>query len=98
VSRKLAVFVRLRGKFAKEWFMRKRVVLYRAVPEDVLDELRAHFDVTVFEHVNESNRALFVNALRTAHGMMGNTLKITADLLDAAPSLEAASTISAGCR
>jgi gluconate 2-dehydrogenase len=76
--------------------MRKRVVLYRAVPEDVLDELRAHFDVTVFEHVNESNRALFVHALRTAHGMMGNTLKITAELLDAAPSLEAASTISAG--
>ncbi|HLX02235.1 MAG TPA: bifunctional glyoxylate/hydroxypyruvate reductase B, partial [Trinickia sp.] len=76
--------------------MRKRVVLYRAVPEDVLEGLRARFDVTVFEHVNEANRALFVDALRTAHGIMGNTLKITSALLDAAPLLEAASTISAG--
>lgn len=76
--------------------MRKRVVLYRAVPEDVLEGLRARFDVTVFEHVNEANRALFVDALRTAHGIMGNTLKITPELLEAAPLLEAAATISAG--
>jgi glyoxylate/hydroxypyruvate/2-ketogluconate reductase len=76
--------------------MRKHVVLYRAVPEDVLEALRARFDVTVFETVDEANRARFVDALRTAHGILGNTLKITHALLDAAPVLEAASTISAG--
>lgn len=76
--------------------MRKRVVLYRAVAEEVLEDLRAHFDVTVFDHVDESNRTAFIQALRSAHGTIGNTLKITPELLDAAPLLEAASTISAG--
>src|ERR1700758_2227483 len=76
--------------------MRKRVVLYRPVPADVLESLCARFDVTTFDEVNEANRAQFVQALGTAHGIMGNTLKITSVLLDAAPELEVASTISAG--
>lgn len=76
--------------------MRKRVVLYRPVPADVLESLRARFDVTAFDEVSETNRAEFVQALGSAHGIMGNTLKITAALLDAAPELEVASTISAG--
>ncbi|WP_206996411.1 2-hydroxyacid dehydrogenase [Trinickia mobilis] len=76
--------------------MRKRVVLYRAVPKDVVDVLRRHFDVTEFAAVDEGNRRAFIEALGAAHGIIGNMLKITTDLLDAAPLLEAASTISAG--
>ncbi len=76
--------------------MKKRVVLYRAVPKDVLDLLKGHFDVKAFDAIGDDNRAAFIEALGTAHGMMGNMLKITSELLDAAPMLEAASTISAG--
>jgi gluconate 2-dehydrogenase len=76
--------------------MRKRVVLYRAVPREVLGLLQENHEVTVYEAVNESNRKAFLDTLGTAHGIMGNTLKITSDMLDAAPLLEAVSTISAG--
>jgi gluconate 2-dehydrogenase len=84
------------GRFEKELFMRKRVVLYRRVPGEVLESLRVRFEVTVFEHVNEANRARFVDALRTAHGIMGNWMQISSELLNAAPLLETAATISAG--
>jgi glyoxylate/hydroxypyruvate/2-ketogluconate reductase len=76
--------------------MNKRVVLYRAVPEEVLKNLREHFDVKLYEAINESNRGAFLDSLGAAHGIMGNRLKITPEILDAAPLLEAASTISAG--
>ena len=76
--------------------MKKRVVLYRAVSQEVLETLREHFEVKVYEEVNEANRGAFIDALGTAHGIMGNTLKITPAFLEAAPLLEAASTISAG--
>jgi gluconate 2-dehydrogenase len=73
------------------------VVLYRRVPGEVLESLRVRFEVTVFEHVNEVNRARFVDALRTSHGIMGNRMQITSELLNAAPLLETAASISAGC-
>ncbi len=76
--------------------MKKHVVLYRKVPEDVLQSLRREFDVTAFDDVDDANRMRFVEALGSAHGIMGNTLRIGAALLEAAPRLEAASTISAG--
>lgn len=76
--------------------MKKHVVLYRKVPEDVLQSLRREFDVTAFDDVDDANRTRFVEALGSAHGIMGNTLKIGAALLEAAPRLEVASTISAG--
>jgi gluconate 2-dehydrogenase len=76
--------------------MRKRVVLYRAVPDDVAARLHAEFEVSAFDRVDETNRDQFNDALGHAHGIIGNTMRITDELLDAAPRLEAASTISAG--
>jgi gluconate 2-dehydrogenase len=71
-------------------------VLYRAVSKDIVEGLREHFDVTEFAGIDDGNRRAFIEALGTAHGIMGNMLKVTTDLLEAAPSLEVASTISAG--
>jgi glyoxylate/hydroxypyruvate/2-ketogluconate reductase len=76
--------------------MNKRVVLYRAVPDDVATLLSSQFDVTAFDKVDDTNRARFIDALGSAHGILGNTMRISPELLDAAPHLEAASTISAG--
>jgi gluconate 2-dehydrogenase len=76
--------------------MKKRIVVYRNVPASVLALLRERHDATVIDPSGDADRAPFLDALANAHGLLGNNMKITPDLLDAAPMLEAASTISAG--
>jgi gluconate 2-dehydrogenase len=74
--------------------MKKRVVAYRKLPAAVLQILEAQFDVTVADA--DTEQAAFMDALAGAHGTIGNKLKLTSELLDIAPTLEAVSTISAG--
>ena len=74
--------------------MKKRVVAYRKLPISVLQILEAQLDVTVADA--DTERAAFLDALASAHGTIGNKLKLTSELLDTAPMLEAVSTISAG--
>lgn len=74
--------------------MKRRVVAYRKLPAAALQLLEARCDVTFADA--DSQRAAFLNALAGAHGTIGNKLKLTAELLDAAPLLEAVSTVSAG--
>ncbi|MGF6600231.1 gluconate 2-dehydrogenase [Paraburkholderia sp. GAS448] len=74
--------------------MKQRVVAYRKLPAAVLQLLEARCDVTFADA--DSQRAAFLDALASAHGTIGNKLKLTAELLDAAPLLEAVSTVSAG--
>jgi len=76
--------------------MKKRVVVYRRIPPSVVTLLNEQCELTVFEHIDANNRADFLAALASAHGILGNNMKITPALLDAAPGLQAASTISAG--
>jgi gluconate 2-dehydrogenase len=73
----------------------KHVVAYRSLPPAVLEHLRKHCSVELVD-VSSGDLAPFRRALGTAHGMIGTNLKITPDILDAAPLLEVASTISAG--
>jgi glyoxylate/hydroxypyruvate/2-ketogluconate reductase len=75
--------------------MKKRVVAYRKLPTSALQILEAQFDVTTADA--DTERAAFMDALAGAHGAIGNKLKLTNELLDTAPTLEAVSTISAGC-
>jgi gluconate 2-dehydrogenase len=74
----------------------KHVVTYRPLPPAVLGLLRQHCSVDVVDVSSGGDLAPFRRALASAHGIIGNNLKISADLLGAAPLLEAASTISAG--
>jgi gluconate 2-dehydrogenase len=74
--------------------MKKRVVAYRRLPAAALAVLETRCDLRVVDA--DDNRAAFLDALAHAHGIVGNKLKITPELLDAAPLLEAASTVSAG--
>jgi len=76
--------------------MKQHVVVYKALPEDLLSRLQAEFDVTYFTGIDAANRARFLEALKTAQGMIGASLPITSDMLDAAPQLKIASTISVG--
>ncbi|WP_050475930.1 2-hydroxyacid dehydrogenase [Herbaspirillum rhizosphaerae] len=76
--------------------MKQHVVVYKALPEDLLSRLQAEFDVTYFTGIDAGNRPQFLDALKTAQGMIGASLPITNDMLDAAPQLKIVSTISVG--
>lgn len=75
---------------------RKSVVVYKKIPEALLSGLRELFDVTYFEEINSANRACFVDAIQGAHGLLGASVGLPADLLEGAPHLEIISTISVG--
>lgn len=76
--------------------MKKKVILYTSIPKNELDRLREHFDVTVFNQLNDANRAEFNAALVEAHGIIGSGVVMSDELLDTAPYLKAVSTISVG--
>jgi glyoxylate/hydroxypyruvate/2-ketogluconate reductase len=79
--------------FLFEVFM-KHVVVYRSLPPAVLAFLHEHCLVNVVD-VSHGPQPL-LHALPSALGMIGNKLRISPDILDAAPLLETAATISAG--
>ena len=76
--------------------MKKRVVVYKELPQDQLARLTERFDVTCFDGVDAANREAFRAALRTAHGIIGASAKIDAAVLAEAEQIEIASTISVG--
>ncbi|WDZ94894.1 D-glycerate dehydrogenase [Herbaspirillum sp. WKF16] len=76
--------------------MKQRVVVYKTLPEHLNRQLQAEFDVTFFDRVNDGNRAAFLESLKTAHGILGASLAITNEMLDGAPELKIASTVSVG--
>lgn len=76
--------------------MKKKVIVYKSIPEKELNRLNEHFDVTVFNELNDTNRVEFNTALTTAHGIIGSSVMMPNELLDTAPHLQAVSTISVG--
>jgi glyoxylate/hydroxypyruvate/2-ketogluconate reductase len=74
----------------------KRVVAYQQLPPAALDLLREHCSVDVVDISGKTGLAPLFSALPTAQGLIGNKLKISPEILDAAPLLEVTSTISAG--
>src|SRR5258706_1577488 len=74
--------------------IKKRLVAYRKLPAAVLRILESRCDVTFADA--DPDRAAFLTAFSRAHGTIGNKLKLTTERLDAAPMLEAVSTVSAG--
>ena len=76
--------------------MKKNVVIYKKIPEPLLAELRDKFDVTYFESINDANRQQFNDALRSAQGLLGASVKFDRKALEPAAQLEIVSTISVG--
>ena len=56
--------------------MKPKIVLFFPVPQDLIDELGSHFEVTVFQSVDDSNRAEFLNAALVADGLIGMGLPV----------------------
>ncbi|NVK72952.1 MAG: D-glycerate dehydrogenase [Oceanospirillaceae bacterium] len=76
--------------------MKRKVILYKEIPEHERQRLEAEFDVTFFNGVNEKNQDAFLAALSQAEGLIGSSADMTPERLDLAPKLKAASTISVG--
>lgn len=76
--------------------MKKKVILYRDIPAEERQRLEAEFDVTFFDGVSKDNKRAFTAALADAEGLIGSSIGMSPELLDLAPKLKAASTISVG--
>ncbi|WP_016856259.1 2-hydroxyacid dehydrogenase [Halomonas smyrnensis] len=76
--------------------MQKRIVVYRRLPEALLAELKRDFHVDDFGHLENFEDPAFRAALKEAHGLVGASQKITPEILDAAPHLEAIASVSVG--
>lgn len=75
---------------------RKQVLVFRELPPDQLARLQAVHEVTVADPRQPAQRAAFDAALAGAHGLIGASFPIGAELLARAPQLQAISSISVG--
>jgi gluconate 2-dehydrogenase len=76
--------------------MRKKVLVFRELPEDQLARLQAVHDVTVANPKVAAQRAAFDAALPEAQALIGSSWPVDAALLDRAPKLEVISSVSVG--
>ena len=76
--------------------MKKKVILYRTLPEAELARLRDAFDVVEFADLKNADQTDFLTELSTADGLIGAGLPLGAQQLDSATQLKAISTISVG--
>ncbi|MBN3753544.1 bifunctional glyoxylate/hydroxypyruvate reductase B [Paraburkholderia sp. Tr-20389] len=73
--------------------MKRKIVAYKPLPDDVLSYLQQHADVV---QADAAQHDAFVAALQDADGAIGASVKITPAMLDGAAKLKALSTISVG--
>ncbi|MBF7143887.1 MULTISPECIES: NAD(P)-dependent oxidoreductase [Pseudomonas] len=76
--------------------MKKHVVVYKALSEPLKSRLEAAARVTYVDDVKGAGLEALRQALPTAHGLLGASLRIDAGLLDLAPQLEVISSVSVG--
>ena len=76
--------------------MSKRILAYRRLNDQQLDQLRERFHVDYFGKLESADDPAFREALGQAHGLIGAGVNMTPELLDAAPNLKAIASISVG--
>jgi len=75
---------------------RRNVLVFRALPDDLLARIEARHRVVVADPRRPEQLPAFQAALADAHGLIGSSHKIGSAELDAAPRLEVISSISVG--
>lgn len=75
---------------------RKNVVVFRALPPDLLARIEAQHAVVVADPRRADELPRFRAALAGAQGLIGSSFRLGADEVDAAPRLEVISSISVG--
>lgn len=76
--------------------MKKTVLVFRALPEDLLARIQERHDVMVADPRQPEQVEAFRAALPRAHGMIGSSVKLDAAELAAAQQLQVISSISVG--
>ncbi|MEJ8862557.1 D-glycerate dehydrogenase [Pseudomonas jessenii] len=76
--------------------MKKQVVLYKKLSPLLMARLHEHTDVTLIDSLDAEGLGKLRYALPRAHGLLGASLKLDAELLDLAPNLEAIASVSVG--
>ncbi|SAK77000.1 2-ketogluconate reductase [Caballeronia arationis] len=75
---------------------RKHVVVFRKIPDDLLERIREWHDVTIADPRRAEELPRFREALHDADGLIGSSFKLGAQELDRAPRLQVISSISVG--
>ena len=75
---------------------RKNVVVFRQIPDDLLERIRAWHDVVVADPRRAEELPRFREALHDADGLIGSSFKLGAEELARAPRLKVISSISVG--
>ncbi|WP_085717577.1 D-glycerate dehydrogenase [Pseudomonas sp. B28(2017)] len=76
--------------------MKKQVVLYKKLSPPLMARLHEQAQVTLIESLDAQGLDTLREALPRAHGLLGASLKLDAELLDLAPDLEAIASVSVG--
>lgn len=76
--------------------LKKHVVLYKELSEPLMQRLQAETEVTLIKRLDAQGLEQLRAALPHAHGLLGASLKLDAQLLDLAPKLEAVASVSVG--
>ncbi|VVM57666.1 Glyoxylate/hydroxypyruvate reductase B [Pseudomonas fluorescens] len=76
--------------------MKKQVVLYKKLSPALMSRLQAQTEVTLIDSLDAEGLARLRDALPRAHGLLGASLKLDAELLDLAPDLQAIASVSVG--
>ncbi|HEF4759429.1 TPA: bifunctional glyoxylate/hydroxypyruvate reductase B [Pseudomonas putida] len=76
--------------------MKKQVVLYKKLSPALMARLEEQAEVTLIDKLDAEGLAQLRHALPRAHGLLGASLKLDAELLDLAPNLEAIASVSVG--
>ena len=76
--------------------MKKQVVLYKKLSPLLMARLHEQAEVTLVENLDAEGLGKLREALPLAHGLLGASLKLDAELLDLAPDLQAIASVSVG--
>lgn len=76
--------------------MKKQVVVYKKLSPPLLARLQQQAQVTQIEDLSPAGLEQLRAALPQAHGLLGASLRLDAELLDLAPQLEAVASVSVG--
>ncbi|MEN0585612.1 MULTISPECIES: glyoxylate/hydroxypyruvate reductase GhrB [unclassified Kosakonia] len=76
--------------------MKPSIILYKALPDDLLQRLETHFTVTRVANLKPETVAQHAEAFANAQGLLGSSEKVDSELLEKMPQLRATSTVSVG--
>lgn len=76
--------------------MKPSIILYKALPDDLLARLETHFTVTQVANLKPETVQQHAGAFANAQGLLGSSQMVDSALLEKMPQLRATSTISVG--